>query len=245
VRVVSFNVHHGTVGRAGPVDPERLGAVCAAFDADVVALQEVDLGTRRTGGADLAAVVGRACAMASVFGPSRRYPGGWYGNALLVRGDIESWSVARLPKVPWWRWWQEPRTLLQATARVDGRALSLAVTHLAVAPAVNGPQLERVLALAARRPDPLVVLGDLNRSPSMIEPAVTAAGLTYVPHGPTIPVRTPRRTIDHCLVSSDIAVDRVEVRATEMSDHAALLVDLAIPPTSVSPVIDAPRGTAR
>lgn len=243
MRVVTFNVHHGTVGRAGPVDPERLGAVCAAFEADVLALQEVDLGTFRTGGADLTAAVGRACSMASVFGPSRRYPGGWYGNALLVRGEIESWSIARLPRVPCWRWWQEPRTLLQAAARVDGQPLSVAVTHLAVPPAVNSPQLDRVLDLVARRPDPRVVLGDLNRSPSMVEPAASAAGLTYVAHGPTIPARTPRRSIDHCLVSADITIDRAEVRATEMSDHAALLVDLTLP-TAVAPIETTAQGQA-
>ena len=98
MRVVTFNIHHGTVGSDGPVDPDRLGRVCADFGADVLALQEVDLRTRRTGGADLAGAVASASAMAYCYGPSMRLQGGWYGNALFVRGQIEHHTVARLPR---------------------------------------------------------------------------------------------------------------------------------------------------
>ncbi|HEX2578534.1 MAG TPA: endonuclease/exonuclease/phosphatase family protein [Aquihabitans sp.] len=230
MRVATFNVHHGTVGRDGPVDPQRLGEVCAGFEADVLALQEVDVGTWRAGRADLAAEVAHACGMAEVFGASRWFPGGRYGNALLVRGELASWSLIALPRVPRWRWWQERRTLLEATVVVGGRPWSVAVTHLAVPQAVNGPQLDRVLELVAPRPTPLVVLGDLNRFPSTVEPAARGAGLAYVPHGPTAPVPGRRLVIDHCLVSPDVVVAGVEVRSTPMSDHAALLVDLE-PPT--------------
>lgn len=229
MRVATFNIHHGTVGKHGPVDPEQLGEVCAAFDADVLGLQEVDLGTLRVDGADLTAVVARACGMTSVFGPSRRYPGGWYGNALLVRGDIESWSVARLPRVPRWHRWQEPRTALQASVRVAGRPWSIAVTHLATQQRVSARQLDRLLSVSAERPTPLVVMGDLNRFPSTVEPAARAAGLVYVPHGPTAPVPGRRLVIDHVLVSPDVVVGAVEVRSTPMSDHAALLVEVEPP----------------
>jgi endonuclease/exonuclease/phosphatase family metal-dependent hydrolase len=224
VRLATFNIHHGTVGKHGPVDPRRLGEVCAELDADVLGLQEVDLGTYRAGGADLAGAVAAACEMTHVFGRSRWYPGGAYGNALLVRGDIEQWSVTELPQHPAWRFWQEPRTVLQASVRVAGHALSVAVTHLAVAQPVNGPQLDRVLELVAHRPRPLVVMGDLNRFPSTVRPAAQAAGLTYVAHASTCLV--PPLVIDHVLVSPDLAVGRVEVRPTPMSDHAALLVDV-------------------
>ncbi|CAN5516739.1 endonuclease/exonuclease/phosphatase family protein [soil metagenome] len=229
MRVATFNIHHGTVGKTGPVDPVRLGEVCAGFDADVLALEEVDLGTYRGHRSDIAAVVARETGMTHVFGASRRFPGGWYGNALLVRGDIEAWSVTPLPRVPAWRFWQERRTVLQATVRIAGQPWSIAVTHLAVPQAVNGPQLDRLLELVSDRPRPLVVLGDLNRFPVTVEPAAVASGLSYVPHGPTNPVPGRRLVIDHVLVSPDVVVGAVEVRSTEMSDHAALLVDLEVP----------------
>lgn len=226
MRVVTFNIHHGTVGTDGPVDPVLLGEVCAGFDADLVALQEVDRGTFRSGRVDLAAAAAEICGMQHVFGASTRFWGGWFGNALLVRGDLVSSSVTGLPRVPWWKRRQERRTLLRAEVQVDGQPWSVAVTHLAVGRAINGPQLDRVLGLVQRDQHPLVVLGDLNSRANAVEPAAASAGLVCVPHGPTYPVQDPRRDIDHVLVSPELRVGRVEVRRTPVSDHAALLVDL-------------------
>ena len=242
MRLATFNIHHGTVAKHGRVDPERLGRVCAGLDADVLALQEVDQGTLRGRGADLASVVAEACGMSHVFGRSRWYPGGAYGNALLVRGDIESWTVAPLPVVPAWRVWQERRTVLHAAVHVGGHALSVAVTHLAVPQRVNGPQLDHLLGAVADRPRPAIVLGDLNRFPNTVRPAAERAGLVYVPHGSTCLV--PPLVIDHVLVSPELVIRHVEVRPTEMSDHAALIVDVDVDPTDVAPTDGGPR-TAR
>ena len=226
MRLATFNIHHGTVGKHGPVDPDRLAEVCAGFDADVLALQEVDRGTFRVDGADLAEIVARRCGMAHVFGASRRFPGGHYGNAVLVRGAIDHWSLAPLPRIPGWRFWQERRTVLRVAARVDEVALTVVATHLAVPQRVNGPQLDHLLAGVEPSAGPVVVLGDLNRFPSTAEPAARRAGLTYVPHGPTNPVPRRRLVIDHVLCSPGIAVRSVRVEPTAMSDHAALLVDV-------------------
>ena len=233
MRVVTFNIHHGTVAKHGPVDPKRLADVCASFDADVLALEEVDRGTFRVDGVDLAAVVAQRCGMAHVFGASRPFPGGQYGNAVMVRGSVDHWSVRALPRVPAWKRWQERRTFLQVAARIDDVPITVAATHLAVPQAVNGVQLDHLLALVGPVPGPLVVLGDLNRFAPTVRPAAEAAGLSYVRHGPTSPATAPRLVIDHVLVSAHFRVTDVEVRSTEMSDHAALLVDLALdlPPT--------------
>lgn len=238
MRVATFNIHHGTVGRKGPVDPARLGATCAEFAADILMLEEVDVGTLRAKGVDLAAEVAEACGMEHVFGAARRFPGGWYGNALLVRGEIRSWSVVRLPKVPWWHWQQERRTALSAAVRVGGADLRVLGTHLAVPQDVNGPQLRALLKLATSRPGPVVVLGDLNREPDAVVPHATASGLDCVDHPGTIPVRRPDRAIDHVLHSDHFRMASQEVRSTPMSDHAALLVDLALVDQPSAPAED-------
>jgi endonuclease/exonuclease/phosphatase family metal-dependent hydrolase len=219
VRVVTFNIHHGTVGEKGPVDPDQLGEVCAGFDADVIALQEVDNGTWRSGRRDLAAIVARGCGMQYVFGPASRFWGGWYGNALLVRGEILRSTVTPLPRVPRCHRWQERRSVLAAEVSVEGHRWSVLNTHLAVPESVNGPQLDEVLALAAAQPQPIVVLGDFNHRPSF-------TGFTQVEHGPTYPAAAPVVWLDHVLASAGVRVGAVEVRSTAMSDHAALLVDL-------------------
>ena len=231
MRIVSFNIHHGTVGRNGPVDPEQLGEVCASFEADVICLQEVDQGTIRVKGRDLAAVAAEAAGMAHVFGTSQRLLGGRYGNAVLVRGTLGQSELTRLPKVPRHRVWQEQRTLLEVPVELADGPLWVACTHLAVKQWNNGPQLEVVLARLRSRRAPAIVTGDLNRPFDAVAPHAEEAGLHAVVHGPTYPASGPRTTIDHLLHTPDLRVVAAEVRPTTMSDHAALVVDLARTPT--------------
>lgn len=227
MRLVTFNIHHGTVGADGPVDSARLAEVCAGFDADVIALQEVEVGTPRTWGADLVGTIARRTGTESVVGPAQRWPFGYQANALLVRGEIVSSTVVPLPRVPGWKFWQERRTLLQAEVVVAGEQWSVATTHLAVNRGVSATQLDAVLATVGDGPR-TVLLGDLNRLPA----DVPASGLRLVDHGPTYPAKSPYVAIDHALVSPDLTVQGVEVRATEMSDHAALMLDLATSSTA-------------
>ncbi len=227
MRLVTFNVHHGTVGSKGRVDPALLAATCAGFDADVLALQEVDVRTLRVRCADLAAEVAEACGMVHVFGPARRFLGGHYGNALLVRGEVRRWAVVPLPRFPEDPRGREQRTVVAADVVADGRPLAVLATHLAVPTALNGPQLDVVLDLAVRHAGPTVVLGDLNRPIDVVTAEAAARGFTCVPHGPTFPTRRLRRSIDHVLLAGGLTVGAVEVRPTEMSDHAALVVDVS------------------
>lgn len=244
MRVVSFNVHHGTVGRRGPVDLEQLGRVCASFEADVLCLQEVDQGTIRVRGRDLAAEVAEIAGLQHVFGASRRLLGGRYGNAVLVRGRVGPPRLARLPRVPERRFWQERRTLLEVPVELACGPLWVACTHLAVAGRINGVQLERALEQLRRRPAPKVLVGDLNRGHGAVAPHAERAGLLAPEHGPTFPASAPRHRIDHVLHSPDLRMVRTEVRSTAMSDHAALLVDLER--SSTGPLDDgaAPGATA-
>lgn len=229
MRLATFNIHHGTVGAKGPVDPEGLGAACAALDADVLALQEVDVGARRSGAADLAAEAGRSCGMQHVFAASRPLPGGgWYGNALLVRGTILEHAVQRLPQVPFYRLRQERRTLLVATVEVAGVVLSVGVSHLATRPAVSARQLEVVGRQLSRRPPPKVLLGDLNRTPDQIGSTLASSGLTVLADGgPTFSAARPRTRIDHIAVTG-LRPSRVWTEASPMSDHLALLAEVEL-----------------
>ncbi len=230
VRVVSFNIHHGTVGTDGPVDPEQLGEVCLAFEADVICLQEVDRGTKRSGRRDLAAIAARGCGMDHVFGPSTRLGGGHYGNATLVRGEIRWSRVVRLPRVPRVQLWQERRTLLQADVHTDHGSVQVWNVHLAAPSAIQAAQFATLLRRAGHVEVPLVVAGDFNRLGGAVLPQAAQVGLAAADHGPTFPAHPPRSDIDHVLVSEHFGVQRSEVVPTAMSDHAALVVDLGLRP---------------
>lgn len=228
MRVVTFNIRHGTVGSGSRVDAERLAEVCDGFGADVLALQEVDRGRARSGRVDLAATVARVTGMASAFGPSLQGSDGEYGNALLVRGQIDHWSVHPLPGGSARSRPQEPRTALVASVRVGSVSLRVVATHLAVPSWLGLVQLEAVLDLAAALPAPVVVLGDLNREPAEVGPPARRAGFDLAAHRPTHPARWARSTIDHVLHGPGLTVTDTAVERTPMSDHRALVVDLAV-----------------
>jgi endonuclease/exonuclease/phosphatase family metal-dependent hydrolase len=213
VRLATFNVKHGE-GPGGEVDIALLARVCAALDADVLALQEVDRNLRRSHDADTAAVVAEACGMAHVFGAAIAIRGGEYGNALLVRGSIDDVEVVPLED-------PEPRSAIVARVEVAGVALSVAATHLGLRGAGKA-QLPLLVEHLRRRPGPRLLLGDLNLHP---EDVVVPPGWTRPSGGPTFPATSPRREIDHVLLDGLVATAAVVV-PLPVSDHRALVVEV-------------------
>ena len=90
LRVMTYNIHHAE-GLDGKVDLERIANVIRQSNADIVALQEVDKNTRRTGGIDIPADFARRTWMNIVFGANLdNFQGGQYVTAILIRFPIES-----------------------------------------------------------------------------------------------------------------------------------------------------------
>jgi endonuclease/exonuclease/phosphatase family metal-dependent hydrolase len=228
VRVATFNLQHGASADGGPVDAALVGEACAALRADVLALQEVDRGLPRSGGADLAAVAAAATGMELVFGRTLRRDGGEYGNALLVRGVVHRVEHLALPRRfarlpgPWRR---EPRGAIFATVVVGGLRLRVAATHLAVRAVENGPQLDAVLRALPSDGMPRILLGDLNRRAAITRAPVERSGLELVGGPATFPARRPVARIDHIAVDGFV-VNGVEVPRAAISDHRALVAEL-------------------
>lgn len=222
MRIVTFNVQHARTP-AGRVDSPALADYCAGLGADVLGLQEVDVGVPRSGRCDQADAVARATGMVTAFGAACRVGViGRFGNALLVRGGLTGVTGTVLPR----HGRHERRAALLATVDV-GRSASVAVTHLSVDAAEAAAQLDAVLDALGRRPPPRVLLGDLNRPGVDVAGTLAARGFTLAdPTEPTFPADDPRYRIDH------VAVDGLEVLAVEVlaaapvSDHRALLVEV-------------------
>jgi endonuclease/exonuclease/phosphatase family metal-dependent hydrolase len=218
LRLVSFNIKRGRRPADDVIDLPLLAACCAELEADVLALQEVVVGTEL----DSVAAVAEACGLTGVFGPAitLRSGDGAYGNALLVRGRIEDVEHVPFPQDT------EPRAGLVATAAVGDTRWSIATAHLGL----RGQALDELPELVARlvaRPGPHALLGDLNLELAQVTSLVATAGLELAGGPPTFSTRRPRRRIDHVALGGS-RVERVEVRVMPVSDHRALIVDVEL-----------------
>lgn len=232
LRFASFNIRHGSDGD-GKVRMRMLARACGDLDADVLGLQEVQGGRRRTWFLDQGAVVARAMGARHASGPAgRRGLLKTYGNSLVVRGRLADVAVVDLPRAEV----REPRAAVLARIVVKGIEVSVAVTHLQHRPkrfahlSHDAPdQLRYVLDALRERPQPRVLLGDLNLEADITVPIFEMAGMKVAEHGPSFPAHRPRRCIDA------IAVDGLEIRRawvadrSRVSDHRAVLAELTIP----------------
>jgi endonuclease/exonuclease/phosphatase family metal-dependent hydrolase len=215
VRVATWNVQHAR-RPDGVIDVELAGRTVAGFDADLVALQELDVRARRSDRVDQPAAIASVARLRHAFAPGRRL--GWlgrFGIALLSRGSIEDLEVLRLPGDR-----NRRAALLARTSEV-----SVAVAHLSRRRAESAVQLSLVLDRLLLRPGPHLLLGDLNRRDH--EVGVLAERGLGVAGGPaTYPAHAPVLRIDHVAVTG-MAVGAVEVPAVPVSDHRPVVVEVA------------------
>ncbi len=161
LRVLTYNIHHGEA-MDGEFDYERLAKVITDLEPDVVALQEVDRGTQRTGGVDQPALLGKLTGMLFAFGQAMPYQGGQYGEAVLSRFPIVRVEAYPLPFRPG----QEPRAALVTYIKPDNGLpeFIFAGTHLCHQSndtrTEQARQMNRVLA--DREGPPVILSGDLN-----------------------------------------------------------------------------------
>src|SRR4051812_31865294 len=128
VTVMTYNIHHGA-GNDKQLDLPRIASVITATKADLVALQEVDLGTNRTQHVAQAEELARLTGLHYVFGSAMDYDGGKYGDAVLSRFPISSSRIVPLPWTPGDQ--HEPRAALIATCQLPhDRKLRFISTHL-------------------------------------------------------------------------------------------------------------------
>jgi endonuclease/exonuclease/phosphatase family metal-dependent hydrolase len=254
VRVATFNTHHGTAPDGRPA----LDACLRLLDdlaPDVIALQEVDRGWRRSGFADQPARYAEGCGGRALFAANLRLPaeddpirGGAvrgsrgavreYGTVLLTRHPILRAAHHPLP-VPLGA---EPRGVQVALIDVRGVPIRFAGVHLHDGDdAVSARQAEEVLrrlaADEAAPGAPEVVLGDLNAEPGrgghrVLLDAGFADAWAIAGTGPGRTFLDPESgsgaRIDHVLVrGAAIASARVGSLVPTPSDHEPLIVEIS------------------
>jgi endonuclease/exonuclease/phosphatase family metal-dependent hydrolase len=238
LRVATYNVH-GCVGLDGRLSPARIARVLLSLDADIVALQELDVGRSRSQAVDQAQIIADLLEMKMHFGAAIDVTGEKYGNAILSRWPMEL-RKAELLSPGGGR--HEPRGAVWATVTIGDESIDVLSTHLGLSQADRNRQLEVLLGddwpCAARSSARTILCGDLNSSPGSavcrrlgqqfrdVQLADGQRGLA------TWSAALPVRRIDHIFVGSGFRVLRTEVPRTRLtrvaSDHLPLVVDLEL-----------------
>jgi endonuclease/exonuclease/phosphatase family metal-dependent hydrolase len=228
LRVLTYNIHHGE-GLDGRLDLARTAAVVTSASPDLVALQEVDRGTRRSGGQDQVAELGRLTGMHAVFGKAMDYQGGAYGVAVLSRAPIRRVTNRRLPGSPD----REPRTALTVDVDAPVGRLQFTTTHLDQGRDLMDQVAQASYLANARGPgadDAGILAGDLNSRPDTRTMQILARRWTDMfIDPPPDPGGRPRRRIDYVMVQRPASWRTVESRyldAPLASDHQPVLVVL-------------------
>ncbi|MEX2536409.1 MAG: endonuclease/exonuclease/phosphatase family protein [Trueperaceae bacterium] len=240
LKIVTYNI------KSGLYHPDGLEAVARVLEEaqpQIVALQEVDRGTRRARQEDQAAWLAARLSMPHYcFGPATPWDGGGeYGVALISSLPLEDPQVSRLwvpqdEDAP--HGTREPRVVLSAKVDTDGDGapLTVMVTHLGLTDEQRRRQAAQLLERArSAAGTPVVLTGDFNGHPDSPEVRLLAEGLhdvlSELAEGErvTFPSGDPEmhgddflaRTIDYIFVNAAVEVDSARVIAdySLASDH--------------------------
>jgi endonuclease/exonuclease/phosphatase family metal-dependent hydrolase len=229
---------HSCRGADGRVDPARVTRVIAACGADIVALQELDVGRRRTGGIDQAQEIAAGLRHTLHFHPALHLEEEKYGDAILTALPSRLLKAGPLPSIG------EPRGALMVAVEVDGAPPVIVVnTHFGLRRSERVRQAVEILG-----PDWLggpecgsghcVLIGDLNSVPrSPVYKALArrfrdAASVGHRRARPTFPARLPLLRLDHILLGE--AIEPLDAHVVEKglarqaSDHLPLIADVAV-----------------
>lgn len=246
IRVLVFNIHAGK-DAAGQPNLQGVADLVRSTAADVVLLQEVDRGTRRSGNVDqlqqLADLVNRGgdTRYEPVFGRSLDFDGGQYGIATLVRGSVVSSTTEALPvHPPQERSGKsyEPRAALLVAASTPFGPLQVINTHLDASRPEHYRLQEsaHILAIANRvgTAPGLLAGGDFNAEPgSRTYQQLVFGGLRDAwlgcgeGDGFTFPAAKPIKRIDYLFLGPGLRCTSAQVIDTQVSDHRPLLVTVS------------------
>jgi endonuclease/exonuclease/phosphatase family metal-dependent hydrolase len=202
-----------------------LAAEMRAMEADVFALQEVDVRTRRGNFVDEPVELATALGFQYGFAASIKWDEGHYGLAVLSRWPLTNVRRHRLDSTPE----AEPRIVLDVTLCAGGKSLRMFNLHAdrrTASRALGLAHLKRIVHGDIGRG--ILVLGDLNEYPDApgVRSLIDAGFVDLSAVNPQNTVGTGR--VDYLLADSVLArrASATRVWPTDKSDHHALITDL-------------------
>lgn len=245
LRVMTYNVH-SCIGMDGQILPKRIARVIAMYDPDIIAMQEMVVGTTDLDYTDQAMLISEQLNLDIHFHPIKEIKKGQFGNAILSKYPMRLVSARPLStklnrygnKFGMAPFYQQ-RGALDVEIDFNGSKLRMVTTHLGLTHDERKTQIEDMISNPPFSPDntPAILCGDLNATSkqrthkvlsNLMDDVQTKAEIgTPIK---TFPSRYPSLRIDHMFVDKKIDVTDVTVPHHYLtkvaSDHLPLVVDL-------------------
>jgi endonuclease/exonuclease/phosphatase family metal-dependent hydrolase len=229
--VLTYNVH-SCVGTDRKLDVGRVADIIRAHEADIVMLQELDVGRLRTGNIDQAHELASRLEMSHHFHAAMHVENERYGDAILTRHPVRLVRSGPLPSVG------EPRGAIWAEVTVGAQTINVINTHLGLRSAERMAQVAELLGpdwmgSERCRQRPTIFGGDLNAIPSSAVfrsigmKTEARGGMRWQRLPATFPSRFPILRLDHIFHSADLEMTDISTvrtaRARIASDHLPLV----------------------
>jgi endonuclease/exonuclease/phosphatase family metal-dependent hydrolase len=222
IRVMTYNVRNGR-GLDDITDYRRIANVITGLAPDVVALQELDSVTNRSGQTDVLLRLSELTQMHPTYGASIFFDGGKYGIGILSKQEPLSWKRIPLPG----------REELRSLLIVELQDYIFCCTHFSLTEEdciASAPLIEE--ALKAYR-KPVVLAGDINATPD--SPALEVFHKNWKilsdPAQHTFPADKPTETIDYIFgyLPEEFSYSTQQtqvVNEPKASDHRPVFADI-------------------
>lgn len=222
LKLMSYNIKNAN-GMDNVCNFQRIANVINNTSPDVVAIQEVDSMTNRSGQKYVLGEIAERTQMHGYFAPAIDYDGGKYGIGLLTKQVPLRLQTLPLPGR------EEARTLILAEF-VD---YIYCCTHMSLTEEDRMKSLELVKAFTSSSTKPLFLAGDMNAEPEsgFIKELQKDFQILSNPKQHTFPAPDPKETIDYIATlkqnAKGFAVISAKVINEPMaSDHRPILVEL-------------------
>lgn len=235
IRVMAYNVHHcNPPGKPNVIDIDGIAAVINQEKPDLVALQEIDVNTIRSGKFNQAEELAKRTGMKFFFGKGIDYEGGEYGVAILSKYELSEPKVNKLPTLAGTK--GEPRTLTTAIITLPtGHTLRFGSTHLDAQKANTNRELQikEIIEIASSENLPFIIAGDFNAAPGSTVINVLDSKFTRTCQQcePTIPIVNPNKTIDFIAFTPPTkfrVISTKVINGIDASDHLPVVAELKL-----------------
>lgn len=238
IRIMTYNIH-ACVGMDGQLSPRRIARVIAQTNADVVCLQELDVGRHRSGFRDQVCAIAQHLSMDHQFQPAWQIEEEQFGNAILTRLPMKLVQASGLHHHKKDR---SRRSALWVEIELgNGVSLQVINSHLSIYPAEQKIQAQQLLeewVHPASLIGPVVLCGDFNARPGSKTHKILVGTIQDVesfdsfPTRPTLFSPFPLTRVDHIFVSEGLRATKNHVIQSRLaktaSDHLPLVSDLKL-----------------